>query len=167
MRVTKYPSGFAGGQGVLYGAFSDTTSQNIAVANTPYSITMNTTDLVDGVYLDPTYTSRIVCPSSGIYNFQFSLQLQSSSASSKVVAIWARINGTDVADSATDITISGSDTQQVAAWNFMLQMNAGDYFELIWVADSTTVSLYHSAAQTSPYARPAIPSVIMTVAQVS
>ena len=167
MRVTKYPSGFAGGQGVLYGAFSDTTSQNIAVANTPYPITMNTTDLVDGVYLDPINTSRVVCPSSGIYNFQFSLQLQSSNASSKVVAIWARINGTDIANSATDITISGSGTQQVAAWNFMLQMNAGDCFELIWAADSTTVSLYHSPAQTSPYARPAIPSVIMTVAQVS
>lgn len=167
MRVTKYPSGFAGGQGVLYGAFSDTTSQNIAVANTPYPVTMNTTDLVDGIYLNSTYTSRIVCPSSGIYNFQFSLQLQSTSASTKVCAIWARKNGTDIANTSTDITIQGSNTQQVAAWNFMLEMNAGDYFELVWASDSTSVSLYHSAAQTSPYARPAIPSVIMTVAQVS
>ena len=167
MRVTKYPSGFAGGSGVLYGAFSDTTSQNIAVANTPYVITMNTTDLVDGIYLDPVNTSRIYCPASGIYNFQFSLQLQSTNASTKIVAIWARKNGSDVANSSTDITIEGSSTQQVAAWNFMLEMNAGDYFELVWVSDSTTVSLYHSPAQTSPYVRPAIPSVILTVAQVS
>jgi hypothetical protein len=167
MRVTKYPSGFAGGQGVLYGAFSDTTSQNIAVVDTPYPITMNTTDLVDGVYLDSVNTSRVICPSSGIYNFQFSLQLQSTSSSSKVVTIWARINGTDVPDTATNITIAGNNSQQVAAWNFLLSMNAGQYFELVWASDSTTVSLYHSPAQTSPYARPAIPSVIMTVAQVS
>ena len=167
MRVTKYPSGFAGGQGVLYGAFSDSTSQNIAAINTPYPITMNTTDLVDGIYLDGTHTSRVVCPTSGIYNFQFSLQLQSTSSSTKTVVIWARINGVNVPDTATDITIAGSNTQQVAAWNFMLEMNAGQYFELVWASDSTTVSLYHSPAQTSPYARPAIPSVIMTVAQVS
>ena len=167
MRVTKYPSGFAGGSGVLYGAFSDTTSQNIAVANTPYVITMNTTDLVDGIYLDAVNTSRVYCPASGIYNFQFSLQLQSTNASTKIVAIWARKNGSDIANTATDITIEGSSTQQVAAWNFMLEMNAGDYFELVWVSDSTTVSLYHSPAQTSPYVRPAIPSVILTVAQVS
>lgn len=167
MRVFKYPSGFASGQGVLYGAFSDTTSQTIAVANTAYPITMNTTDVVDGVYLDGVNTSRIICPASGIYNFQFSLQLQSTSASSKTVAIWARINGTDVPKSATDITIAGNNSQQVAAWNFMFSMVAGQYFELVWAADSTTVSLYHSPAQTSPYVRPAIPSVIMTVAQVS
>ena len=168
MRVYKYPTGFAGGgSGVLYGAFSDTTSQTIAVVDTPYPITMNTTDVVDGIYLDGVNTSRVICPASGVYNFQFSLQLQSTSASSKVVVIWARINGVDVPKSATDITIAGNNSQQVAAWNFLLPMNAGEYFELVWAADSTTVSLYHSPAQTSPYARPAIPSVIMTATQVS
>jgi hypothetical protein len=167
MRVTRYPSNNSSGSGLLYGAFSDTTSQNPAAANTPYAITMNTTDLVDGIYLDPANTSRIICPASGVYNFQFSLQLQSASGSTKTVVIWARINGTNVTNSATDITISGSSTQQVAAWNFMLPMNAGQYFELVWAASDTNVSLYHEVAQTSPYAHPAIPSVIMTVCQVS
>lgn len=167
MKVTRYPANNSSGSGLLYGAFSDTTSQNPGATNTAYPITMNTTDLVDGIYLDSVHKSRIICPASGVYNFQFSLQLQSGSASSKVVIIWARINGTDVANSATDITISGSSTQEVAAWNFMLPLNAGQYFELIWAADDTNVSLYHSAAQTSPFVRPAIPSVIMTVSQVT
>lgn len=167
MKVTRYPANNSSGSGLLYGAFSDTTSQNIAVTNTAYPITMNTTDLVDGIYLDSTHKSRVICPASGVYNFQFSLQLQSNNASTKIVVIWARINGTDVANSATDITISGSSTQQVAAWNFMLQMNAEQYFELVWAADDTNVSLYHSASQSSPFVRPAIPSVIMTVSQVS
>jgi hypothetical protein len=167
MKITHYPADNSSGNGLLYGGFSDTTSQGIAVANTPYEITMNTTDVVDGIYLDPAHTSRVICPASGIYNFQFSLQLQSSSASSKLVAIWARINGTNVANSSTDITIQGSSTQQVAAWNFVLPMNAGQYFELVWAADDTNVSLYHSAATTSPLTRPAIPSVILTVTQVS
>ena len=167
MKITRYPGDNSSGNGLLYGAFSDTTSQNIAAINTPQVITMNTTDLVDGIYIDPLHTSRIICPASGIYNFQFSLQLQSATASTKLVAIWARINGTDMANSATDITIAGNNSQQVAAWNFMFQMNAGQYFELIWAVDDTNVSLYHSVAQTSPFVRPAIPSVIMTVSQVS
>ena len=70
-------------------------------------------------------------------------------------------------NSATNLTLSGSGTQLVASWNFLLPMNAGQYFELVWASDSTDVSLYYSAAQTSPYARPAIPSVIMTVTQVN
>jgi hypothetical protein len=167
MKITRYPGDNSSGSGLLYGAFSDTTSQNIAVVNTPQVITMNTTDVVDGIYLDGTHTSRIICPVSGIYNFQFSLQLQSASSSTKLVVLWARINGTDLANSATDITIAGSNSQQVAAWNFVIPMNAGQYFELAWAADDNNVSLYHSAAQTSPYVRPAIPSVIMTVTQVS
>jgi len=158
MRVYKYP------QSSLYGAFSDTTSQAIALANTPQAITMNTTDIVDGAYLGSP-TSRVYCPNSGNYNFQFSLAIESTSSSSKTICFWPRINGTDVANSATDLTISGAGTKQVAAWNFLLPMNAGQYFELIWASDSDTVSLYYSAAQTSPYARPAIPSVILTVSQ--
>ena len=167
MRVTRYPSSSSSSGGLLYGAFSDTTSQSPAATNTPYAITMNTTDLVDGIYLDPAHTSRVMCPASGVYNFQFSLQLQSSTASTKTVVIWTRINGTDVPNSATDITIAGNNSQQVAAWNFLFQMNAGQYFELVWETNDTNVSLYHEVAQTSPYAHPAIPSVIMTVSQVS
>ena len=160
MRVYKFP------QGILYGAFSDTTSQAIAVANTPQTITMNTTDIVDGVYLGSP-TSRIYCPKSTNYDFQFSLAVQSTNASLKTICIWCRVDGVDVPNSATDLTLSGSGTQLVASWNFLLPMNAGQYFELVWSSDSTDVSLYYSAAQTSPYARPAIPSVIMTVTQVN
>jgi hypothetical protein len=167
MRVTRYPGSNSSGSGLLYGAYSDTTSQAIVAANTPYAITMNTTDLVDGLYLDSVHTSRVVCPASGVYNFQFSLQLQSATASTKNVTIWARINGSNVANSATYITIAGNNSNQVAAWNFMFRLNGGDYFELVWAADNTNVSLYHEAAQTSPYAHPAVPSVIMTVFQVS
>lgn len=160
MIVTKFP------QGYLYGAFSDTTSQTPALANTPYAITMNTTDIVDGVYLGSP-SSRVYCQKSAVFNFAFSVQLSSSNASIKTVCFWARINGVDVPNSATNITISGSGTQQVAAWNFVLSMNQGQYFELIWATDDTTISLYHANAQTSPYARPAIPSVILTVNQVN
>ena len=151
---------------LYYGVFSDTSSQPIGAANTPQAVTFNTTDVSNGVSRG-TPTSRIVCAESGLYNFQFSIQIESSSASQKDIYLWPRINGTDVANSATIVTISGSGTKLVPSWNFNLTLTAGQYFELMIASDSTAVSLYHQVAQTSPFNLPAIPSVILTVNQIN
>lgn len=151
------------GSGSLrYGTFYDTTDQTAAAANTAYAITFNNTDLSAGVYLG-TPTSRVYVDRPGAYNFQFSLQLQSTSgASSKEVYIWARLNGdtTTVANSATKITIQGNNQHYVAAWNFVLKMNTGDYFELMWATTNTTVQILADPATAFC---PAIPSAILTV----
>lgn len=149
------------GSGSLrYGTFFDTTDQTAAAINTGYPITFNNTDLSEGVYLG-TPTSRIYVDRLGAYNFQFSLQLESTSgASAKEVYIWARINGTDVPDSATKLTIEGANKHYVAAWNFVLKMNTGDYFQLMWATTNTTVQIL--ADPVTAFC-PAIPSVIMTV----
>lgn len=149
------------GSGSLrYGTFFDSTDQTAAVANTAYAITYDTTDLSAGVYLG-TPKSRIYVDRSGAYNFQFSMQLQSTSgASIKEVFIWARINGVDVSNSATKMTIDGNNKHFVAAWNFVLRMNTGDYFELMWSTTNTTVQIL---AEPATAFCPAIPSVIMTV----
>jgi hypothetical protein len=142
-----------------YGTFYDTTTQTAAATNTAYAVTFNTTDLSSGVTLG-TPTSRIYVDRPGIYNFQFSLQLGSTTASNKNVFIWSDINGTSVADSATKITLKGSSEYFVAAWNFVYRLNAGDYFRLMWSTTDTNVQIQYDAAS-APV--PAIPSVIMTV----
>ena len=53
----------------------------------------------------------------------------------------------------------------VAAWNYMLELNAGDYVQLMWRTSDTRLELIHEGASTSP-TRPAIPSVIVTAHQV-
>jgi len=148
------------GSGSLrYGTFFDTTDQTAAAINTGYPITFNNTDLSEGVYLG-TPTSRIYVNRPGAYNFQFSLQLVSTNASSKDIYIWARINNDDVEDSATKITMKGSGEAYVAAWNFVLRMDTNDYFELVWATSDVNVRL---DASTATAFCPAIPSVIMTV----
>ena len=142
-----------------YGTFFDTTDQTAAATNTAYAITFDNTDLSAGVYRG-TPTSRIYVDRPGAYNFQFSLQLESTNASSKQVYIWARVNGTDVPDSATKITMKGAGEAYVAAWNFVLRMNTGDYFQLMWATSDTTVQL---TADPATAFCPAIPSVILTV----
>ena len=142
-----------------YGAFYDTTTQNAAATNTAYPITINSTNITNGVYIG-TPTSRIYVDRVGTYNFQFSAQLNKSGGGSGNVFIWYRVNGVDAANSATSVTLAGSSSAAVAAWNFVINLSAGDYFELVWSTSNTNCEI-QAAAASGPV--PAIPSVILTV----
>ena len=142
-----------------YGSFYDTTDQTAAVINTAYGMTFNTTDISYGV-TSGSPTSRIYVDRSNIYNIQFSAQFINTGGGANRVWIWLRKNGVDVTQSATVIRIQGNNTENVAAWNFLLQLNASDYFELMWEVDSTNISLHADAATA---VHPAVPSIILTV----
>lgn len=150
-----------------YGAFQDNTTQTAASANVAYPITFNTTDSSNGVSIGSP-SSRIVVANAGLYNFQFSAQLDKTSGAAASVWIWPRINGVNVPDSASKVAIQGTTAESVPAWNFVLSMNANDYFELVWLTDDDKVVLKHEAGfGTAPNNVPEIPSVILTVTFVS
>jgi hypothetical protein len=147
-----------------YGSFYDTTDQTAAAINTAYAMTFNATDISYGVTRG-TPTSRIFVDRPNIYNIQFSAQFLNTGGGgggggAHRVWVWLRKNGTDVTNSATAIRMQGNNTEDVAAWNFLLQMNAGDYFELMWEVDNTSISLFADAATA---VHPAIPSIILSV----
>jgi hypothetical protein len=95
-----------------------------------------------------------------VYDIQFSAQLDNTSGGSHLIFIWLRVNGVDVANSASQVRLKGTDGELVAAWNFVQNFNAGDYFELMWSVDNTSVQVLSQAA-VAPV--PAIPSIILTV----
>jgi len=147
-----------------YGAFLDTTTQTAAVTSTAYSVKFNTTTSTNSVTADTVDTSKIIVDEEGIYNFAFSLQLDKASGSAGHTYIWARVNGVDVANSASEVAIQGTTAETIAAWNFFLEMQPGDYFQLMWSVDDTNIQI-KAAAASSPV--PAIPSSILTVNFVS
>lgn len=142
-----------------YGSFYDTTTQTAALANTAYGITFNSTDLSVGVYLGSP-TSRVYLDRAGVYNIQFSAQLDSIGGGEHEIYIWLRVNGTDVPNSASQVRIKGNNSEMVAAWNFLYSFRAGDYFELMWSVANIDVQIITVAAAPPV---PAIPSVILTV----
>jgi len=149
------------------GGFQDNTTQTAASANVAYAVTFDTTDFSNGVSVG-TPTSRIVVDKAGLYNFQFSAQLDKSSGASASVWIWPRVDGVNIPDSASKVSIQGTTAESVPAWNFILPMDAGSYFELMWLTDDNAVVLKHEAAfGTAPNNVPEIPSVILTVTFVS
>lgn len=142
-----------------YGAFYDTTTQTAAAINTAYGMTFNTTVLSTGVSIGSP-TSRIYFDTPNVYNIQFSAQVDNTSGGNHLVFIWLRINGVDVAYSASQVRLKGTDGELVAAWNFIQELNAGDYIELMWSVSDTSVQITSSGA-VAPV--PAIPSVILTI----
>ena len=144
------------------GSFYDTTTQTAAAINTAYAITFNTVSAEKSVYRGST-TSQIYVTAPGWYNFSFSAQLDNTSGGNHLIFIWARVNGVDVTNSASQVRLKGTDGELVAAWNFFLEMAANDYFELMYSASDTAVQI---VAQAAAAPVPGIPSVILTVNQV-
>jgi len=142
-----------------YGSFYDTTTQTAAVVNTAYPMTFNTTDLSLGVTVGSP-TSRIYVDRPNVYNVQFSAQLDKTAGGVGLVWVWLRKNGVNVADSAGQIRIQGNNAEILAAWNYVIQLNAGDYIELMWEVDDTSVILLADPASA---VHPSVPSVILTV----
>lgn len=149
----------ASSQEFPYGSFSSTADQTAASTTTAYAMTFNTTAITSGVTIGSP-TSRIYVDRPEVYNIQFSAQFINTAGGAHDVWVWLRKNGTNVADSAGAIRIEGNNSAIVVAWNYLLEMNAGDYFELMWEVSDTAVSLHYDAATA---VHPAIPSIILTV----
>jgi hypothetical protein len=142
-----------------FGSFYDTTTQTAAAINTAYAMTINTTDLSQGVYIGSP-TSRIYVDRPNVYNVQFSAQLDKTTGGVGLVWIWLRKNGVDVPDSTGFVRLQGNNAELLAAWNYLVQLNAGDYIEIMWEVDDTSVQILYEAATA---VHPATPSVIVTV----
>jgi len=142
-----------------YGSFYDTTTQTATAINTATAITFNSTDLSRGVYLGSP-ASRIYVDSEGIYNFDTSFQLDKTTGGTAVFDFWFRINGVDVTNSGSRITIQGNNAEIFSSLNYFFDLKAGDYVELIFSVTDLSVEL-----KTFPAAapHPGIPSIILTV----
>ena len=65
------------------------------------------------------------------------------------------------------MVFSGSNARHVAAWNFFVDANAGEYVQLLISSAGTTLKtkILSTSSQSSPN-RPEIPGTILTVNQV-
>jgi hypothetical protein len=161
--ATLVPSGY-------YGAFQDDTNQSAVSANTAYEVKFNTTELSNGVQIvndgsgNPT---KITLANTGIYNIQFSLQLEKISGSGNyIIDIWLRKNGIDIDGTTGKVVLTGTVNASpiVASWNYVLNLVANDYVQLMWATNNVNAVILASLA-TPPH--PSIPSSILTVTQQS
>lgn len=142
-------------------------SSNIPVigANTVTPLYYDTVDVNNGgfSYLG----STITVPVAGTYEIIPSIQFDKTGGGTANAFFWAKINGTDVPNSATEITIAGPTAATVGTASIFLTMSANDKFEIVYASADANMIALAVAAQTSPYSRPANPSIIVTIKKLS
>jgi len=152
-----------------YGSFYDTTDQTAADTTTAYAVTLNTTDISQGVSIEN--SSQITFTEAGIYNIQFSIQLANDTNAPQDIDLWFRKNGVDIANSNGRIGLAarkspGDPYHVLGSWNFIVEVQASDYIELMWCTTNVGARIEQYPAGTAP-TRPATPSVILTATRVS
>ena len=140
--------------------YFSTVDQPIAAVDTAQVVTFNQTYLESGFSINGVGNSQITATYGGVYNFQFTTQIVSASASSKTVFIWIARNGVALGYTAKDFVLQGSSDVNEATWNFNLDLAAGEYVEMIWSSDDIDASL-NSEAATSPH--PGVASAVVTI----
>jgi hypothetical protein len=147
-----------------YGAFQDDSDQTAASANTAYPVTFTTTDYSNGVYLSN--SSRINVRNGGIYNLQFSAQFTNTDTSIHDIDVWLRKNGSNVAGTNGQVSVpnkhGGINGHTLPAWNYIIDLAANDYVELVWNTTSTQAFMDYIGTQSSP-TRPSTASIIATM----
>lgn len=168
------PQGPTGTLAGKYGSFYDTTTQLAPLIDgipQIYRVKFNSTDVaatngfsvVNDEFGNPT---KILATTTGVYNFQWSAQLQRlSGGSSKQAVVWIRINDTDVIGSTGHVTLQANAKYLLPAWNYFIQLNAGDYLQLMWSQDDNIEILYEGPSLSPPY-YPGTASIIATINQI-
>ena len=146
--------------GLKYGSFNATTDQTLGATNTATAVTLQGTMSSNGVTLSD--GSRLNVSETGFYQIDANIQVASSSSSAKTVYFWLRKNGTDVTATTRAVTSDVNNGFVTVALNYTITLQAGEYIEIYWAADSTNVRLDALAA--SGFA-PSAPSILVKVTQ--
>ena len=151
------------------GAFQSAIQQSLGSTSEIKAWELEVTDFSQGVTIennlsgDPT---RITFENPGLYDIQFSTQLHNTGGGGSGAAcdIWLGKGGNPVLSSNTRVSVNANSPYVVAAWNFFVEAEAGEYYEILWKTNHTNIVL-----ETLPIngSVPATPSIILTVSQVA
>jgi len=145
-----------------YGIFTKTTDQSPALTNTEYLLTFDNAQITNGVVIGSP-ASRIVVPESGLYQFDATVQLTSSSSSSKNIWVWFKKNGTSAPGTSRLVTSNINSGYVPMALSEFFSLQANDYVEMAFASDNTAVTVDNVAA--TAFA-PSAPAITLAVTQI-
>jgi hypothetical protein len=142
-----------------YATFATTTNQTVSAANTATTVTNWVEVDTNKAYLDGT---RLYVEETGDYMFLFSAVFTKNGGSLTTADMWLKKNGSIVDGSNTRVTISGNNAETLMTVSFILDLDSGDYIELVFSSPESSTKLTYFSASTSP-TRPSMPGVIATL----
>ena len=140
--------------------------------NTPETIPFDTVGITSGITVandgsgSPT---RITFAAAGTFEIAVHGQFANADTANHNASVWFRLNGTDITYSATLVNVpkaadGGTTFYQVQG---MLQVTAGQYVEVVVAVADVDVTLDFTGAITSPYTRPAVPSMLVVAYRIA
>jgi hypothetical protein len=149
-----------------YGTWIQTTTSTVSADNVPTELSGYTLQSGFGIDVSTGTPSRFTVSESGTYIFNYSLQFDKSGGGTSAVDIWIRLNGTDVSDSASQITIQGTAGETIAFCEYTLELVAGDGIAIVFASADSTVAVTTFPAISSPYVRPRVPGAIINMRRI-
>jgi hypothetical protein len=145
------------GTEVYYGSFYSTSTQSSSGANQMNTMNFPITDINNEITVVD--NNKLTFAHAGVYNVQFSAQFDKTDSGVDHAEIWFAKNGVTIPDSNTRVEMDKNNAKVVASWNYFFDVEDGDYVQIRWSSEDSSVRLYYEAAQDI---EPAIPSVIVT-----
>lgn len=147
---------------LAYASFYDAGTTDQTGSTTDRTAVKWATAAVTGAGITVASNSRITLAAAGTYRFNASLQFSNSVNTASVVYVWFAKNGTNIASSASKITVpkSSEGGTKVFAIEVFETVAANDYIEMYWYPDNVGTTLHYiAAAAANPGVSPAIPIV--------
>jgi len=146
------------------GSFYSTQTQT--TTGTTQAMTFTDQDVTLGVALTGATNSEIWILYTGFYNLQFSAQIQKTQGgTAEDIYIWFRVNGQDMPNSNTKLTLANNGQFTFASWNIFLMLAEEDKVEIMWGTSDNHIELVAQTDVQTTFG-PAIPSVIATITQI-
>jgi len=144
-----------------YASFYDADTANQTGSTTAATAVEFATAAVVGAGITVVSNSRITFAAAGTYRINASLQFDNSGAVDRYVDIWFAKNGTDIANTNGRIVVpkAGDGGTNLVAYEIFETVTAGQYIEIYWCPQNTSVTLhYRAAVAANPGVTPAIPA---------
>lgn len=149
---------------IFVAAANSLSSQKVLAANTPLALDLGTSLVnVGGFTLA---ASTLTVPVAGTYQFSPSLQFNTSSGSANTVDFWMTKNGADLQNSASRVTVANN-AENLGTVVIYDTAAAGDKYGIKMASADANMTAGFFQSTISPYARPAIPSIILNAQRIA
>ena len=155
--------GLAGSNGANHAIGDGIAQAQITAAGVPTQVKLDETDLSNGVTLSG--LGDVTIANAGVYNLQFSIQIENFSNDFADTVAWFRVNGNDILKSASYMTTSaihgGFPGSTIMTVNLFYTCAVNDVISLAWTSKEgkTAITSIPPVGSTIPQS----PGVIFTV----
>lgn len=150
---------------IFVAAAASLSSQKVLAANTPLALDLGSATVNVGGYT--LAASTLTVPVAGTYQFSPSIQFNTTSGGANQVDFWVTKNGADLPNSASRISVANN-AEQIGTVIVFDTATANDQYGIkIASADANMEAGFFQSTVTTPYTRPAIPSIILNAQRIA